>query len=218
MRIGVEDKFVAECRNDGVLKLSERGRALWQRREFLKLAALGGAAVAGSTWLDGARALASGRPSEAQDRQIFNFALLLEDLKSSFYAEALAKGGLQGELRQFAEVAGAHEREHASFLRRALGSHARPVPQFHFGASVRQPGAFAATASRLEELAVAAYNGQAGNLTKKGLGAAIEIVSVEARHAAWIRAIEDEAPAPRAADPGAGAAEVTAALNRLHIR
>jgi hypothetical protein len=188
------------------------------RRGFLKLAFLGGSAVASATWLQNAGAVASRAPSPTQDRQIFNFALQLEELKSAFYAEALANGALRGELRRFAEVAGGHEREHATFLRRALGRHAQPIPRFRFGASTRQPASFAATARRLEDLAVAAYNGQAGNLTRTGLGAAIKIVSVEGRHAAWIRAIADEAPAPYAADPGEGASEVVAALKRLHLR
>lgn len=214
----MRENVAANCGVDDVLGLFGDDDLPCPRRVFLKLAALAGAAVAGATWLENGRAVASRLPSPAQDREIFKFALLLEDLKSAFYAQALANGALRGEQRRFAEVAGAHERAHARFLRRALGRHAQPAPQFHFGASTRQATEFAATASRLEELAVAAYNGQAGNLTKQGLGAAIKIVSVEGRHAAWIRAIADSAPAPRAADPGEGVAEVAAALKRLQIR
>jgi hypothetical protein len=188
------------------------------RRRFLKLALLGGAALAGLTSFEESDALSASGVSRAQDRRILAFALLLEDLKSAFYAEALAHGKLDGELRRFAEVAGSHERAHAARLRRALGRHARPAPTFRFGKATRERAAFIATATELEELAVAAYNGQAGNLTKKALPAALEIVSVEGRHAAWIRAIADEAPAPRAADPGAGTAEVDAILKRLHVR
>jgi hypothetical protein len=188
------------------------------RQRFLKLALLGGAALAGLTSFDESDALSANGVSEAQDRRILAFALVLEDLKSAFYAEALAHGKLDGELRRFAEVAGAHERAHAARLRRALGRHARPAATFRFGKATRERSTFIATATELEDLAVAAYNGQAGNLTKKALPAALEIVSVEGRHAAWIRAIADEAPAPRAADPGAGKAEVGAILRRLHVR
>ena len=39
----------------------------------------------------------------------------------------------------------------------------------------------------LEDVAVAAYNGQAGNLTKDALRAAATVISVDARHTAWIR-------------------------------
>jgi hypothetical protein len=191
--------------------------SLQPRSRFVKLALLGGAAVAGVTSLGDSDAEAGSGPSEAQDRRIFAFALLLEDLKSAFYGDALAHGALRGELRRFAEVAGEHERAHAAVLRRALGRHARPAPRFRFGRSTRERDTFLATAMRLEDLAVGAYNGQAGNLTKKGLAPALGIVSVEGRHAAWIRAIADEAPAPRAADPGEGTAEVEAILRRLHV-
>jgi len=163
-------------------------------------------------------AAAGGTPSAAQDEQIFNFALLLEYLQDSFYAEALAHGRLRGDLRQYAEIVGGHEREHVRFLVNALGSRARKRPHYDFGDATRDPARFAPAAVALEDLAVAAYNAQAANLTRRGLGAAIKIVSVEGRHAAWIRSLAGEVPAPRAADPGEDVAQVTAALRRLHIR
>jgi hypothetical protein len=61
---------------------------------------------------------------------------------------------------------------------------------------------------------VAAYNGQATNLTTGALEAAAKIVSVEARHAGWIRAIAQENPAPDATDTPKTAAQVTRAVNR----
>ena len=64
----------------------------------------------------------------------------------------------------------------------------------------------------LENLGVAAYNGQAANLTKRALAPAAEIVSVEGRHAAWISDLAGELPAPHAADPGKSAGEVVSAL------
>jgi hypothetical protein len=191
-----------------------------RRGGFLKALA-GGVAIAGALWIqegDGVADAAADRRSSAQDRDILNFALLLEYLKESFYSEALAKGGLSGDLERFARVAGGHEREHVQALKQALGSHARSRPAFHFGARTREPKRFQATAVALEDLAVAAYNAQAANLTTGALAAAIKIVSVEARHAAWIRAVAGEQPAPTAADPGEGVQAVTAALKRLHIQ
>jgi rubrerythrin len=204
------DAFDVELTDDGV--------ALYSRGRFLVLTAFVGAAMAGGIRADSATAAGTAVPSAAQDRQILNFALLLEDLKSGFYGEALARGTLRGETRQFAEVAGAHERAHAKLLRQSLGSHARPRATFRFGALTRNPGRFVAAATELEELAVGAYNGQAANLTKNALAAALKIVSVEGRHAAWIRAIADEEPAPSAADPGVDVAAVEAALKKLQIR
>jgi Ferritin-like domain len=188
------------------------------RRTFLRrLAAVGGVGILGGAALDLSEVFGASAPSRAQDRQIFNFALLLEDLKAQFYREALAQAGLRGEIRRFAEVAGSHEQAHADFLRGALGRRARKRASFSFGSSTQDARKFRSTALELEELAVAAYNGQAANLTKKGLAAAIKIVSVEARHAAWIRDIAGAAPAPRAADPGETTDEVTTTLKRLHI-
>ena len=189
-----------------------------RRDGFLKGLAVVGAAVVGGGWFGEGRLLAAARPSAAGDRDIFNFALLLEYLQASFYAEALAGGRLEGELKLFAEVVAAHEREHVRFLKRALGSRARPEPRFRFGQATREPRRFQSTAVALEDLAVAAYNGQAANLTRGGLAAAIKIVSVEGRHAAWIRDLAGQEPAPRAADPGADVAAVTAALRRAQIR
>src|SRR4051812_20018881 len=190
-----------------------------RRGGFLKAVA-GGLAVAGTLWVKRPGEIATAAPgrSARQDRAILNFALLLEYLKESFYKEAVAEAALTGELKQFAEIAGDHERAHADALRQVLGPHARARPQFHFGSRTRNRQKFQATAVALEDLAVAAYNAQAANLTKEALALAIKIVSVEGRHAAWIRAVAGEEPAPTAADPGEGVAAVTAALQRLNIR
>jgi hypothetical protein len=53
----------------------------------------------------------------------------------------------------------------------------------------------------LEDLTVATYNGQAVNLTPASLKAAARIVSVEARHAAWIRSIVGTVPSTETSDP-----------------
>lgn len=156
-------------------------------------------------------------PSPAQDVQILKFALLLEDLHSAFYAASLAQGSLSGELRDFAEVVGSHERQHAAFIRNVLGAKAGRPPRFDFGDAVRKPRRFASTAVALEDLGVAAYNAQAPNLTPSALATAGRIVSVEARHAAWIRDLTGRNPAPRAVDLPKAAAAVTAALNQTHF-
>src|SRR5262245_10277741 len=82
-------------------------------------------------------------------------------------------------MKDFAEVAGGHERDHASFIRKALGRHARPEARFRLGALTRSPAVFVSAATEIEDLAVGAYNGQAANLTRPALGHAIRIVSVE---------------------------------------
>ncbi len=188
------------------------------RADFLaKAVVAGGALVSGGILIGGLPPLAVSAPSPAQDVQILNFALLLEYLEAAFYKEALARGKLKGELRQFAETVGAHERAHVAFIRKALGTKARRKPSFDFRGTTRNARTFAKTALALEDTGVAALNGQAPNLTKGTLAAAAKIVSVEARHAAWIRDILELNPAPRASDQPMTAKQATAALNRTRF-
>ena len=96
----------------------------------------------------------------------------------------------------------------------ALGGSARDIPRFAFGSAVSNPKKFAATAIAIEELGVAAYNGQAANLSKPALQAAAAIVSVNARHAAWIRAIQDKKPASQPTDEAMTRRQVLAEVDR----
>ena len=181
----------------------ERGTAMgrFSRAGLLKgslavMGAIGGTAV-------GAAALATAgdsRGSAAPDREILTFGLLIERLQAAFYAAALRGGRLTGEARQFAEVVGAAEQAHVNYLVAALGSGAGKSPSFKFGDAATDPAKFIATAISLEETGLGVYNGQAVNLTPTTLAAAARIVSVEARHAAWARAIAGKDPAPAAVD------------------
>jgi rubrerythrin len=173
----------------------------------------GGGVVVGGVLLGGLPDFASSKPSPKQDAEILNFALTMEYVQSGFYAEALERGTLEGELRGFAERVGGQEEEHVAFIRKALGKAAGKKPKLDFGDDTGSPDAFTQAALKLEDLGVAAYNAQAPNLTKPTLAAAGKIVSVEARHAAWIRAIAGENPAPDAAEPTASAKRVVATLN-----
>jgi Ferritin-like domain len=169
------------------------------RTEVMKKAVTAGAAVlGGGALLAGVPRLASSAPSPAQDVRILNFILLIEEMEAAFYADALKRGRLTGELHRYARIVGAHERAHVRFIRSALGGKARRRPTLDFGTATSDEDEFTAAAITLEDTGVAAYNGQAANLTPGGLGAAARIVSVEARHAAWIR---DIAGRPPAADP-----------------
>jgi hypothetical protein len=185
------------------------------RGKFLQRAlAAGGSVVAGGVVIAGLPRLALSAPSPAQDAEILNFALQLEYMESAFFSEASSSGGLTGELLEFARIVRGHERAHVAFLRTALGRKARKRPTFDFGNATRDPKAFTSAAVALQDLMVAAYNGQAANLTTPVFASAAKIVSVEARHAGWIRAIAGNNPAPKATDVPKTAAEVTAAVNR----
>ncbi len=125
-----------------------------------------------------------------------NFALTLEYLEDEFYRLGLGATGLipTGDRAVFSQI-GLHEREHVSFLRTALGNAAVSKPTFDFTAR----GAFAdvftnyqtfiALAQAFEDTGVRAYKGQTGNVMtdKNILEAALQIHSVEARHAAQVR-------------------------------
>jgi Ferritin-like domain len=179
----------------------------------------GGLAAAGG--LTGAAALAHaggvGAQSAAQERQVLNLLLLVERTEAAFYEKALSEASLTGEMREFAQVVLEHERAHVQALEQALGPAADEEPTFDFGDATGSPQAFADAAAGLEDVAVAAYNGQAGNVGPDAFLVAARIVSVEARHAAWIRSIVDRDPAPDAVDQPQTAEEVRTALERIGV-
>jgi len=147
-------------------------------------AALGGLVAAGSQ-------TARSAPSASQDAAVLGFILGVERIEAGFYAAVARTGALTGELAEFVTVVGGHEREHVTFLEQALGSAAPTAPPFTADvvAVAGDPQRFVRTAAALEDAVVAAYNGQAANLRPETLAKAATIVSVEARHAAWIRRI-----------------------------
>lgn len=184
------------------------------RGRFLRLGIAGaGTLTIGAVLTAGVPRLGRSGTAQARDVEILNYALLLGELQAAFYRQALRRASLRGELREFATVAGAHKREHVEVLRQALGTSARTIPRFAFGDALSTPQQFAATAIAIEELGVAAYNGQAANLSKPVLQAAARIVSVNARHAAWIRAIQDRQPASQPTDEAKTRREVLAEVD-----
>jgi rubrerythrin len=185
------------------------------RAEMLERAVVaGGAVAAGGVLVVGLPRLAVSAPSRKQDTEVLNFLYLLESLQAAFYAEALKSAKLTGEWRQFAEVVGGQERKHRAYLKRTVGRDARSIPSFEFGDATKSLKKFMPAAVALEDLGLAAYNGQAANLSGRALRAVSKISSVEARHASWSRDLAGENPAPRATDPPASEAKVTASLRR----
>lgn len=183
------------------------------RADFFKKAAIGGGAVvAGGIVFGGLPALALGAPSKKQDTAILNYALTLEYLETEFYRLARRNAGLKGETATFARVAGGHEAAHVRALRGVLKSKAVAKPTFAFGAITESQGAFQKAARTIEDLGVSAYAGQGPRLKQLPvIQAALAIHSVEARHAAWIRQILGENPAPNAFDPARNMNQVLAA-------
>lgn len=190
-------------------------KARLTRSTFLRrTAALSGVTLVGATALirDPASALSASSP--AQDARTLAYLLELEDLQAAFYADALRRGALTGEVQEYAEVVGAHEREHVGYLRGALGASAAKPGDFDFGARTSTSKLFLATAVAIEETGLAAYTGAAASLTADALRDAARLVSVEARHAAWARDLSGSNPAPDASDKPATEAEIRRTIAR----
>lgn len=135
---------------------------------------------------------------QASPNDVLNFALTLEYLERNFYLMALDTNGLiPEEDRDVFGLIAAHEESHVEFLRSALGEAAIDEPTFDFTGA---PGGlsldtfsnydtFLALAQGFEDTGVRAYKGQAGALIDNDdlLEFALQIHSVEARHASEIR-------------------------------
>ncbi|WP_424492959.1 ferritin-like domain-containing protein [Salinimicrobium sp. GXAS 041] len=152
-------------------------------------------------------AASSGKAYAAQDQNAaigaLQLALTLEYLEAEFYIKALESGVLPGGGRAEAvyQQISKHESAHVAFLKSGLGENSIESPEFDFTAGgtfdpfnekgTGQEVAYAqllALAQAFEDTGVRAYKGQAGNLMgTQFLTPALQIHSVEARHASEIR-------------------------------
>jgi hypothetical protein len=184
------------------------------RASFLRKAGIGAGAVLGGGAVMGALpAIAGAGGVAASDVAILNFALTLEYLEAAFYNEAVSKGALTGRTAAFARIVKEHENLHVAFLKKALGSAAVKKPSFNFKGTTSSMKSFTATAQVLEDTGVAAYLGQVGNIKSKAiLGAAGSILPIEARHAGWIRDINNTSGAPTAFQGAKTKSQILAAV------
>lgn len=174
--------------------LAEAG--LLSRAGFLAAAGAAGAGAA----LAALPAAADARVGR-RDADVLNYALNLEYLQSSFYSEAERTRAITGDARRAARVVGAVERAHVSAFRGLLGRRAIKRPRYDFQGVTEENEAFLKTAVAFEDLAVAAYKGEATKLRSRDvLASALGIHTVEARHAAWMRYLNGARPAVNAFD------------------
>jgi len=135
---------------------------------------------------------------------ILNYALTLEYLEDEFYKSGLAASGLIPENRRaiFQQIS-KHETAHVGFLKTVLGQlSATPAdkPEFDFTAGGKFADVFTnyqtflALSQAFEDTGVRAYKGRAGELLGNAtvLTAALQIHSVEARHASMVRRLREE--------------------------
>jgi hypothetical protein len=204
--------------DQGTVRLLVGEHGALTRGSFLRRVALGaGATSAVTVAVLGLPRLATSTPSPQQDRAILDFLLTLERTQAGFYAEAMRRGSLSGELRQFVEVVGGHERAHVERLAGELGSAAGPEPELDLDAATADAERVRATALALEDIALDGFNGQIPNLTSDGLSTVLQIASVEARHVGWIRDLAASVPAPDAADALPTEQQVRTALRDTRI-
>jgi hypothetical protein len=148
-----------------------------------------------------------------RDRSVLTYALSLEYLQDAFYTEAERLGALQGKVAGAARVLGQTERAHVKAFRALLGSSAPARPRFDFHGTTEDELAFLHTAVALEDLCVGAYAGQATQIrSPEILQAAVDIHSVEARHAAWLRRLLDVRPTEGSLDEPRGRRSVAGTI------
>jgi hypothetical protein len=203
-------------RDDAIQATAEAAGA--SRGDFLRRAVIAGGALAGAGLMSGAIPSIAAAAVSSHDRDILNFALTLEYLEATFYAEAVRSGALSGRTLQFAKVVAAHEATHVQALKKVLGRAAVAKPRFNFHGTTSNQAKFQKTAIALEDTGVAAYKGQAPLIQATSiLKAALSIHTVEARHAAWIRHIAGAAPAPSAFDKPLTKSQVLAVVEATHF-
>jgi hypothetical protein len=130
--------------------------------------------------------------SSVQD--VLNFALTLEYLEDDYYQKGNAAANLipAADKAIFTQI-GKHETAHVALLKGALGAAAVAKPTFKYGATTfTDYPTFLLLAQAFEDTGVRAYKGQAGNLLGMDvLTTALQIHSVEARHASEVRRLRN---------------------------
>ena len=171
--------------------------ALGRREMFGKYAKAAGIMTSAPLVLALASNQAFGQSLPKVIEDTLNFALTLEYLEAAFYKEGNAAGIIPSQYKAVFRTIGQHEDAHVKLLKGVLGSAAVKAPGVDFTAGGKYADVFSnfdtflTLSQTFEDLGVAAYKGQAGNLigSKEVLTVALQIHSVEARHASEVRRI-----------------------------
>lgn len=193
-------KFIESFTNEGVIQ--SLGAKSSRRESINQFGKIGGAATLAaipfvSLFTQKANAANSAYMAATADTatSALQLALTLEYLEDEFYAIALDTNGLIPSAdRDIIAQISQHETAHVAFLKSALGNNVIDKPTFDFTVdgnfdTFSNYETFLALSQAFEDTGVRAYKGQAGNLMSDGglLTAALQIHSVEARHASQIR-------------------------------
>jgi rubrerythrin len=178
------------------------------RRKFM---ALTGGSAAAAAFLaacgsdDGTTTTTAAGSSSSETAQfgkgdvgILNYALTLEYLETTFYADVVKSGLFKGADLETIRKFGAEEAEHVEALTAAvqqLGGKPAPEPKTEF--PLKSAKSVLELAGTVENLGAAAYLGQAGNIqSPEVLASALAIHSVEGRHAAVLNTLLGESITP----------------------
>lgn len=149
------------------------------------------------------RAFAQGGGLPAGIIDVLNFALTLEYLEDEFYRTGLDSGVIPSSDVPVFQPISEHEAAHVALLTAAISSGggtpvAKPTFDFTAGGAFPDPFSdyptFQALAQGFEDTGVRAYKGQAGALISNNdiLTTALQIHSVEARHASAVRRLREQ--------------------------
>ncbi len=186
------------------------------RSSFIAKGALAVGAVYGMTMV-GPFIRKAFAQADMGDIDILNFALTLEYLESAFYMQAVAEAKLDPEATELVDLINKDEAEHVSALKATVSDQGgTPVeaPGVDFGDAFANQDSFLELAQTFEDTGVSAYNGAGPAFkSKELLATAGTIVQIEARHAAAIRLLNGETPAPESFDPTLDMAQVLKAVD-----
>ena len=211
-----QDNFVLDAIDPDLAERIDLGKRSLLSRYALPTAALASAPLLVAAASTEAFA-AGGLPQKVVD--VLNFALTLEYLEAAFYQQGnTANDFIPANYRALFRTIGEHETAHVALLKAALGSAAVAAPKVDFTAGGKYADVFsnfktfATLSATFEDLGVAAYKGQAGNLAGTPvLTTALQIHSVEARHASAVRPLIGKAGYDGAFDQPKTKAQVLAA-------
>lgn len=166
-----------------------------QRRAFLQYAGAGAAVVAlaaAGCKKDRSPSLSFGATLDFKDDfGVLNYAYALEQLEAAFYIKVASNppSSFTTAQKNYFQDVQFHEIAHREFFKKVLGTAAIGSLEVDFSSINFSDGpSVLAAAKTFEDLGVAAYNGAGVRLkTDAYLVVAGQIVSVEARHAAWVR-------------------------------
>lgn len=188
---------------------AERAHLMSRRNLLLGSAkvGIGGAialSLAGSPSVGLMRALAQDEEAFEDDVAVLNYALTLEHLEYSFYRDGIGAftfgpDPFGNSIDEYLAAIRDHEGAHVDTLTSVitdLGGEPVAEATYDFGYGT-DPQAFLMTAAALENTGVSAYDGAAQYIENPDLlTAAGGIVSVEARHAAYLNLITGVSPFP----------------------